>query len=233
MDKTKKYFRYYVSLVIAVLAFIAPLYLFASFSLSMEDTKVQYASVIILWSLSVIVTNGYLLYALLKKKLAYIPSLFTILMVFNNVIFVSSLIPWFVYGKAVSESGVKAVISNIYIFYFSSIGLLIIGLVLTLILIKKSIEKSNWWVFIASIPYIIIGWIIQREYIGFNQFVNAHNFSYKNVANMLSDVDGDMLLLNPTWYKFISIPVIILILMMGMSAVEFIWKKTSSWREGV
>lgn len=231
--KIKRYFRYYVSLVIAVLAFLVPLYFFSSLSLSMADTKVQYVLVIILWSLSVVSTNGFLLYALLKKKLADIPSLFIILMIFNNVIFISSLIPWFVYGEAVSVSGVKAVISNIYIFYFSSIGLLIIGLVLTLLLIKKSIEKSNWWVFIASIPYIITGWIIQREFKGFNEFVNAHNFSYKNVANMLSDIDGDMLLLNPTWYKFISMPVIILILMMGMIAVEFIWSKTSSWRKGV
>lgn len=222
-----------MSLVIAVLSFIVPLYIFASFTLSMADTKAQYISVIVLWSLSVVVTNGYLLYAWIKKKLDNTPSLFTALLIFNNVIFISSLIPWFVYGKTVSEAGVKAVVSNIYIFYYTSIGLLVIGFVLTLFFTKKSIQKSNWWVFVASIPYIIIGWIIRSEFEGFKQFVNAHNFSYKNVANMLKDVDGDLLLLNPTWYKFLSIPVIVLILMMGMIACEFIWKKTSRWREKV
>lgn len=233
MEKIKKYFRYCVSVIIAILAFIVPLYFFSSFSLSVTDTKFQYFSIVILWSMSVIVTNGYLVYTLLKKKIADTPSLFTVLLIFNNVILISSLIPLFVYGETVRESGVKNVISNIYIFYYFSVGLMVAGLIVTLLLIKKSIKKSNWWIFIASIPYIITGWIIQQEYMGFNEFVNADNFSYENVANMLRDVDGDMLLLNPTWYKFLAIPVIILIFMMGMILVEFIWKKTSSWRKGV
>src|SRR5699024_3542099 len=129
------------------------------------------------------------LYTFIKKISADIPPLFTILLIFNNAIFISSLIPWLVYGESVSEAGVKAVVSNIYIFYYVSIWLLVAGLIITIYLIRKKIKKSNWWIFIASIPYIIIGWIIQREYVGFNEFVNAHNLTYQNVANMLRDVD--------------------------------------------
>lgn len=213
-----------------MLTLVLVIVLTASIVLTIERSSFGDIVIISLCCLSVIAANGYLLYALKKRRIADIPPMRTILLIYNNVIFFSSLVPLFVIGTAVSVSGVKAVVTNIYVFYWIALGLMLTGFIITLFLISKSIRKSNWWVFLASIPYVVTSWIIQRDYTGFDRFVHADNFTYKNVAQMLKDVDRDMLLLNPTWYKFLSILIITLFLMMGMIAVENVWKKTSEWR---
>lgn len=231
LERLKNNFQRLASIVLTVLAFVLTVALVASFVLLASGSSIEKFFVLGLCFASVITLNVYLLYTLKKGRIANIPAFQVVLMIYNNVIFVSSLVPLFVFGVEQSEADVKAVITNIYVFYGVALVLMLIGLLLTISLIKDSIKKSNWWVFVASLPYIVTSWVMYRDYTGFNQFVHADNFSYKNVAKMLEDIDANMLLLNPGLYKFISILIIVLALMMGMIAVEVVWKKTSEWRQ--
>lgn len=231
LRKVKENFQYLASFVFTALAFVLVIAIMTSFVLLISGSNVEDVLVIGICIISVITINLYLLYTFKRDRIANIPSFKLILMVYNNVIFLSSLVPLFVAGAEKSVADVKAVVTNIYVFYGVTLGLMLFGFLLTIYLIKNSIKKSNWWVFVASLPYIFTLWIIQRDYISFRQFVHADNFSYKNVAKMLEDVDANMLLLNPTWYKFLSILIIVLVLMMGVIAVEVVWKKTREWRQ--
>lgn len=231
MERLKKNFQRLASIVLTMLAFILTVSLMASFVLLVSGSSIEKAFVIALCFVSVITLNVYLLYILKKGRIANITAFKVILLIYNNVIFISSLVPLLKIGAGQSEGDVQSVVKNIYVFYGVALGLMLLGLLLTIFLIKDSIKKSNWWVFVASLPYIFTSWIMYRDYTGFNQFVHADNFSYKNVAEMLEDIDADMMLLNPTWYKFLSILIIVLVLMMGMIAVEIVWKKTSEWRQ--
>src|SRR5690625_1205110 len=203
----------------------------ASFVLLVSGSSIENVFVIALCSVSVITLNVYLLYILKKGRIANIPAFKVILLIYNNVIFISSLVPLLKIGAGQGEDDVQSVVTNIYVFYGIALGLMLLGVLLTTFLIKDSIKKSNWWVIVERLPYIFISWIMYRDYTGFNQFVHADNFSYKNVSKMLEGIDADMMLLNPTWYKFLSILIIVLVLMMGMIAVEIVWKKTSEWRQ--
>lgn len=231
MERLKKNFQHLASIVLTVLAFILIVSLTASFVLLVSGSSIEKAFVIALCFVSVITLNVYLLYILKKGRIANITAFKVILLIYNNVIFISSLVPLLKIGAGQSEGDVQSVVKNIYVFYGVALGLMLLGLLFTIFLIKDSIKKSNWWVFVASLPYIFTSWIMYRDYTGFNQFVHADNFSYKNVSKMLEDIDADMMLLNPTWYKFLSILIIVLVLMMGMIAVEVVWKKTSEWRQ--
>lgn len=230
LDKVKKNLKYMGSLIITMLSLVLLIALMSSFVLLISKNNVADIFIIGLCCLSVILTNVYFLYILKKRMITNIPPLHIVLLIYNDVIFLSSIIPLFIVGEEQNKAGVKAVVTNIYVFYGATLVLMVVGFLLTIYLIKESIRKSNWWVFVASFPYIVTSWMIQRDYTSFKQFVHADNFTYKNVAKMLQDVDADMLLLNPSWYKFLSILIIILFLMMGMIAIENVWKKTSRWR---
>lgn len=218
-------------MIATALVFIIIVAFAASSALFMANKGVNEIWAIIFCFASIILTNIYLFYMLKKRKKENITAFAAIVGVFNNVIFISSLVPLFIQGVKQDAAGVKAVVTNIYIFYGVAIGLVVLGFLLTLFLIKEQINQSNWWVFAASLPYIFIGWIIQRDFNAFHNFVNMDDFTNNNVANMIRDVDADMLLLNPSWYKFLSVIIIVLVLMIGMIASEVIWKKTSGWRK--
>lgn len=229
MQKVKKNFKYLSSVIITAFSFVLVIAFASSSVLSMAKSDASPIWAISLCFISVFLPNLYWFY--MKKRVKKrIPAINMILIVFTNIIFLASLPPLFVADAEQTTTGVKEVVTNIYVFYGTALGFIILGFLITIYLLKDNIKKSNWWAFIASLPYIFTSWIMQRDYTSFKEFVHADNFSYENVANMLKDINADMLLLNPSWFKFLSILVIVLVLTIGMIAFEIIWKKTDRWR---
>lgn len=230
MKRVKDNLKSLFSVVVPALVFIFIIAFASAFALSMEKRGVGGMWAVAACIGAVIFINAYVFYVFKVRKEKINPVL-KIILVFSNAVFLSSLAPLFVQGADKDAAGVKAVVTNVYIFYGIAIGLIILGFLLTIYWMRESIQKSNWWVFIASLPYIFVGWMIQKDFISFHHFVNMEDFTNQNVANMIKDVHSDMSLLNPSWYKFLSILIICLVFMLGMIAVETTWKKTSGWRK--
>src|SRR5699024_3180474 len=148
----------------------------ASFVFLVLASSIANVFVMTLCSVSVITLTVYLLYILKTGRIANMTAFKVILLIYKNVILISSFFPLLKIGAGQGEDDVQSVVTNIYVFYGIALGLILLGVLLTTFLLKDSIKKSNWWVFVASLPYIFTSWIMYRDYTGFNQFVHADNF---------------------------------------------------------
>jgi len=229
VQKIKENFKYLSSVVVTGLVLVFVIAFSSASVLSMATSDVSPFLAIGLCFISVFLPNLYWFY-MRKRPEKRIPAINIILIMFTNVIFLASLPPFFVADADQTASGVKEVVTNIYVFYGAALVFIALGILITIYLLRDSIKKSNWWAFLACLPYIFTSWIMKRDYTSFRQFIHADNFSYENVANMLRDINADMLLLNPSLFKFLSILVIVLVLTLGMIAFEITWKKTNGWR---
>ncbi|MBC2173973.1 hypothetical protein [Listeria booriae] len=155
-----------------------------------------------------------------------------ILLLYNQTVFVATLIPLFVLGAPTTVSGVQRVIDNTYLFYYLTAAFLSAGFLCTLFAIQDAIEKSNWWVFIASIPYIMTGWMVSREYGAYNHFVKSEAFRFDEVVPKLKEQGVTALVWNETWFHLFAILLLILVLLLGGILVAITWEKTASWRQG-
>lgn len=154
-----------------------------------------------------------------------------IVSVFNIEMLIMSLIPLSVLGLSISVDNVSKVINNTKIFYYSTLVIMLIGVIAMIFLLKDYLVKNNWWFFLIAMPHIMIGWVIQTDYKGFHSFINLSDFSYKKVSEMLENMDMDLLMFNPTWFKCMAVMILVLIILIGMIIYEFIWEKTKSWRK--
>ncbi|HIB1899790.1 TPA: hypothetical protein ACWWDF_002411 [Enterococcus faecium] len=154
-----------------------------------------------------------------------------ILSLYNASLVISSLVPLAVINIGISSNAVRTVVKNTYMFY----GVLGITssmtLIITIYLLRKNIEKNNWWLFILSVPYVVTGWGVVQDFTAFRNLVSKKDFDYSKVAEMLKRFEGmDVLLLNHNWYKIISISIVAFVLMIGVEIIEKTWKKTSKFR---
>jgi hypothetical protein len=177
--------------------------------------------------ISLILTNFYLVVAGKNKK---IKPLGTIASIFNDEMLILGLIPLPVLGLKINPDNVQRVISNTKLFYYSSIVILIVGIVVLMYLLRDYLAKSNWWAFVIALPHVMLGWALQADYQGFKSFIQLSDFSYSKVAKMLQHSDLDLLMVNPTWFKCLAIIIVILVVLMGLVIYEYIWEKTKGWR---
>lgn len=179
---------------------------------------------------SVIFTNSYLYFAIRSKEKRVTRAFGILVGIFNNEMTILSLIPLMAVGLSANPDNIQRVVSNTNYFYIASIGIMGIGIILSMYLLRDRLARNNWWLFIIAVPHILVGWTAKTDYQGFQSFVHSSDFSYKNVANMLQDTDLDLLMLNPTWFKYMAVMIFILILLIGLIMYEFVWKKTKRWR---
>lgn len=156
-----------------------------------------------------------------------------ILALFNLAILISSMIPLLTVNEHATEEGVRNVISNTGIFYYTAVGSLIVTFSVTLFLLRKKItERSNWYVFLASIPYVIAGWVIQRGYTALQELKQSNDYSYQMIANALSDNHQYPYMINEKWFTFLALIILNFILILGVNLLEFIWHQTEAYRQG-
>ncbi|EPM6858989.1 hypothetical protein ACTPGW_002615 [Enterococcus faecalis] len=181
-------------------------------------------------ALSVVTTNYLLIKSMNKKNTKDKAPIKQILYVFNDVLALSSIIPLFALNNKVNASGVENVVKNTYTFYYATLLFMVIGVCITVFLIRDYLKKSNWWFFIISIPYVIVGWFIQEDFSSFKLLVESSEFSYGKMASALDKVDLDLVMLNPTFFDFLAGIIVVLILVIGLIIYEKVWSKTKRWR---
>lgn len=155
-----------------------------------------------------------------------------ILSLYNASLVLSSLVPLGVINKGINSKAVHTVVKNTYIFYGVLCLTNLIALITTIYLLRKNVEKNNWWLFVLSVPYIVTGWSVVQDFTAFRNLVSKKDFEYSKVAEMLKEFEGmDVLLLNHNWYKIISISIVAFVLMIGVEIIEKTWKKTTKFRQ--
>ena len=173
-----------------------------------------------------------LLWILLRKKSAVYKRV-TSFFVYPVTLFFVSLIPLWIRDTAgTSTNLVKATVINTKVFFVAFYIALLIGFIWNIYISRETYKKSNWWLFIVALPYLLTAIYVYGFQNSFIKFISLKNFSYKAVASMLKHVHfADIRIMNPMWYNSISLIVISTILILGVLISAFIWKKTKKWRK--
>ncbi|WP_088841022.1 hypothetical protein [Listeria sp. ILCC797] len=238
-SKIRERYRYLfvilIMLLIGILFIVSVSSVMLSISLSMSDNVFSLQAlgdwiISIAWLLSAALTI-WTIYRNIKKRALDRKTIPLILAFFNLAILISSLIPLFILNERATVEGVEKVMLNTEIFYYTSVGCLLLTFACTIYMLRKQIsERSNWYVFMTSIPYLMIGWVIQRGYTAFHDFQQAGN--YQDTAAMLTDVSQYPFILNKTWFTFLALVLFNFILILGVNLLEFIWHQTEAYRKG-
>ncbi|HHJ3433273.1 TPA: hypothetical protein ACQJHO_000843 [Enterococcus faecium] len=233
--KLKRNFKFFSSILVSILPFI--LFIILTFSIitllasnvSPDIFELKTFSdlfILFMWGASgVFPLISFLAF---RKRKKYSP-LNIILSTFSITLFILTLIPLFT-PSSITERSLEGVIKTTYIFHISSMIGLTISFFISIYLTRKTLSKTNWWAFAVSIPYVLLGWIVQKDFTNFNNLVNLPEFSYKTLSQLLKDIHGSTFLINELWFKMIATLIFILIIKLGLIIVEKIWNKTTSWR---
>lgn len=153
--------------------------------------------------------------------------------VYPIALLIVSVIPLFIkYPFVRNTSSVKAVLANTKLYFIVFAVLLVIGWLVNLYLTKSALKKSNWWLFIVTLPYLLTSFLIYRRYVEVDGFFKLKHFKYETVAAMLRQLKiPDLRVMNPLWYETIALIILSLIILIGVVTGEIIWKKTKTWRK--
>lgn len=157
--------------------------------------------------------------------------LFEVFSILSFVLFVGSLIPLLNYTNEISAESVQKTISDTYVYCILFGVLLFAGFVGTLVVTRRTLEKSNWWAFLVAIPYIFQSWKVQESYSELKRFQDMATFDYVKVAEMIKLMKGDLFLINDLWFETFAMILVIFICLIGVVAGGIIWKKTERWRQ--
>lgn len=136
-----------------------------------------------------------------------------------------------IYGATNSVKNVKAMVIGTQASLWGTVVLLIIGAIISLIMMRSRIAQNNWWAFATLLPYIAVGWFVQRYVISFQQFKAIKGFSYQSIYKMLIASHGKLNLMNEFQYTEIVMMLVTVITTIGLIIYAFIWKKTKNWRQ--
>lgn len=206
-----------------------------TFSAKISDNVLQLKTIgdwliVSLLIASIVFTNVYLFFAFKNRKRYLVNPLGIIACIFQNELFLLSIIPLVVLGHKTNAENVQKVVWNTKLFYVSSVFILVLGIILLIVLLREYLKKSNWWIFLILIPHMMIGWVLKADHQGFILFIHSSDFSYQKVSKMFIDTHIGLLSINPSWFKCLAGMILILILVIGLIIYEFLWKKTKSWR---
>lgn len=153
--------------------------------------------------------------------------------IYTISVFVVTLIPLLIINP--SKTTAKAVglmVMNTKVFFIAFYIALIVGFIANLYLSRELLKKSNWWLFIVALPYMITSFMVinsQRAFISFTQY---SDFSYKNVSRMLTAIQQtDIRYMNPFWYESIGLVILSMLVIEGVCVGAFVWQKTEGWRK--
>lgn len=148
-------------------------------------------------------------------------------------VFLITLIPLFIINPSKTTTQVvSSAVMNTKVFFIAFYIALIVGFIANLYVSQELLKKSNWWLFIIALPYMITSFLVinsQRAFISFTQY---SDFSYKNVSRMLTIVkQTDVRYMNPLWYESISLVIVSMLVVEGVYIGALIWQKTERWRQ--
>lgn len=179
------------------------------------------------WIISPIVATAMWFYTKKLSQFRIINSFF----IYPIAIFITTLIPLFINPEGKTPSYVKLAVNNTKVFFVVYYIVLVIAFIANLFLSRSYIKKSNWWLFIAALPYLLTGiWVygLQQK---FMQLINLKYFSYTSLSAMLKNMRfRDVRLMNPCWYQTIALVTVSTLIILGVNLGEIIWKKTKKWR---
>lgn len=236
----KQKFKHLFSISFSVLAaWLVPTFLIILVALMIQSLGTQVGSnplkiksfgdffLLLLWGTSPLI--AFLMWFWDKKKQKnYFKSFF----VYPISLFVISIIPLFVNATNKSPAAVKVAVNNTNIFMNTFYIVLIVAFIVNLYISRQALKKSNWWLFIVALPYVLTEIYVYQMQRVFIEFTQMKDFSYSNVSRMLNGMKfSDIRLINPLWYQTISLIVASTLLLIGVSFSEIIWKKTKKWRE--
>lgn len=194
----------------------------------LKPTKITDWIFLIAWFISPVVSVFFLIF---NRKNGYknITSLF----MYPIALFIVSVVPLFIsHPEARTAAAVRAGISNTKLYFIVFYVVLFVAYLVNLALSKSAFKKSNWWLFIATIPYMLTAFMVQKAQGSFIKFISLKDFEYSSVAKMMKVGHfNDVRLMNPLWYDTIGLIVASTILLIGVSLSAFIWKKTKKWRQ--
>lgn len=183
---------------------------------------------VILWFAIPIVSIG--LWIVLRKKTEY--EFIASFLIYPVIMGIISVIPLFITKpRDISAANVQATVQNTKLYFIVLYFALIVGCVITLFLSKSVLKKSNWWLFITALPYLLTSFSAIKMQNSFETLIHYSDFSFDNVSAMLRKTKmPDTRLMNPFWYKGISLIIVSFIGILGVLLGAVIWKKTRSWR---
>lgn len=239
---TKK-FKRMISIALSVLAtWLIPTFCIVLVGLILQQVGLHIGSnplkvhsmydviLIVCWIGSPIIVIGIWLYTKKLSQFKLINSFF----IYPVALFITSIIPMLIDPTSKTPSSVRLAVNNTKLFFIVYYMVLVIAFIFNLVISRSAIKKSNWWLFIVALPYLITGiWIygLQQK---FMQLINLRYFSYASLSAMLKNMHfSDVRLMNPGWYQTISLITISTLIILGVNFSEIIWKKTKKWRAKV
>ena len=159
----------------------------------------------------------------------YINSFF----VYTISIFIPTLIPLAVTKPAkTTTKNIAFAVFDTKVFFITLYVTLVIGFIVNIYLVRNLLKKSNWWLFIISLPYMFTSFLAISYHRAFLNLTQYSDFSYRNLSKMFTSFKQvDIRYMNSLWYQVIAFVVVSMIFLEGVNIGAFAWKKTKKWRK--
>lgn len=117
-----------------------------TFSAKISDNVLQLKTIgdwliVSLLITSIVFTNVYLVFAYKNRKRYLVNPLSIIACIFQNELFLLSIIPLVVLGHKTNAENVQKVVWNTKLFYVSSVFILVLGIILLIVLLREYLKK--------------------------------------------------------------------------------------------
>lgn len=187
-----------------------------------------------LWLISGLVPMGYLGLQIIKPSKLYVQknNFWRFIAILMLTIFLLTVIPAVFNGQGKTAAAVAKTVTTTKAFCIGAYVISALGFGTTLIVTRKQLQKSNWWLLIIALPYMLLSWMAQRQQAALNQMLSVKGFSNASVAEMLQHMKhGQAALINQMWHTLITCLCAATLISMGVIVGEILWKKTKKWRQ--
>lgn len=196
----------------------------------LKPHSVYDAIMLICWIISPIIAVLSWFYTRKHSTFNIINSFFT----YPAALFLMTLIPLFVDPEGRTPNSVRLAVNNTKVFYLAYYAVLVIAFILNLSISRSALKKSNWWLFIVAVPYLLTGIWVYGSQQKFVQMLDLKYFSFASLAAMLKTMHfSDVRLMNPCWYQTIALVTVSTLIILGVNFGEIVWEKTKKWRAKV
>lgn len=193
--------------------------LFQANPLSIGITSMLFVATFVPLGYGILLATGYLKPRIMSK-------LFAVLM---SVVMLPATFYFLAVPRKTTLEYVKQAILVTHISWYLSLALLVAGLIYSAWLINGYLKRSPWYVFLITLPYVLVYAQVAPQFSAFNNLLAMSSFTTKNLYLMLNKFHGNLLLMNTASFSQFAIAIFILAIWMGVSSYAFIWKKTKNW----
>lgn len=168
--------------------------------------------------------GGIYIFLTIKRKLRTFADYFGILLVILTCLsWVGILI---IDDSSISIESVKRMEFTTYLFNGLAIVMSVIGVGACCFKTRKLFKKTNWWMLIVMIPYMVISYTAGQTIFGLKSIQNLDGYSAKSLASFLKVIgDANVNLANQSFYTIFTFMLFVCFFYVGGNISGIVYRK--------